>query len=161
MLSLYKNCLVLEINSSNIVFKMGVHKVLLWTTQHGGCRKCDSGFKHFHILLTESRPVTKASCQWWVFLVMLPILLHIIGFGQSQNTASAPSHPIQHPTAGERTPMTPMGLVMAGCWQINSILANIDRRNSIRILNQYPFFWNILIWAQFIFFLKLFAFYSN
>ena len=51
-----------------------------------------------------------------------------------------------------------MGLVMAGCWQINSILANIGRRNSIRILNQYPFFWNILIWAQFICILKLFAF---
>ena len=30
-----------------------------------------------------------------------------------------------------------------GCWQINSILANIGRRNSIRILNQYPFWWNI------------------
>ena len=68
----------------------------------------------------------------------------------SQNTASAPSHPIQHPTAGERTPVTPMGLAMAGCWQINNILANIGRRNSIRILNQYPLFWNILIWAQFI-----------
>ena len=53
----------------------------------------------------------------------------------TQNTASAPSHPIQHPTAGESTPLTPMGLVMAGCWQINSILTNIGRRNSIRILN--------------------------
>ena len=27
---------------------------------------------------------------------------------------------------------------MAGCWQINSILANIGRRNSTLILNQYP-----------------------
>ena len=78
----------------------------------------------------------------------------------TQNTPSAPGNPIQHPIAGERTPMTPMGLVMAGCWQINSILTNIGRRNSIRILNQYPFFWNILIWTQFICFINLFAFWK-
>ena len=92
---------------------------------------------------------------------MYLVTIIIINFAEdihSQNTASAPSHPIQHPTAGERTPMTPMGLVMAGCWQINSILANIGRRNPIRILNQYPFFWNLSIWAQFICFWKLFAF---
>ena len=76
----------------------------------------------------------------------------------SQNTASAPSHPIQHPTAGESTHFTPMGHDMAGCWHINSILANIGRRNSIRILNQYSFWRNILIWAQFICFIKLFVF---
>ena len=52
--------------------------------------------------------------------------------------------------------MTPMGLAMTDCWQINPILANIGRRNSIRILNQYPFFWNILIWAQFIIFFQAF-----
>ena len=63
----------------------------------------------------------------------------------THNTASAPSHPIQHPTAGASTHMTPLGLVMAGCWQINSILTNIGRRNSIQILNQHPLFWNILI----------------
>ena len=35
-----------------------------------------------------------------------------------------------------RVPLWPQrGLVMAGCWQINSILTNIGRRNSIRILN--------------------------
>ena len=33
-----------------------------------------------------------------------------------QITASAPSHPIQHPIAGETTHMTPVGLVIAGCW---------------------------------------------
>ena len=37
--------------------------------------------------------------------------------------------------------MTSVGIVMSGCWQINSILANIGRGNSIRILKQYPFFW--------------------
>ena len=63
----------------------------------------------------------------------------------TQNTVSAPSHPIQYPTADERTPMTPLGLVMAGCWQIKSILTNIGRRNSMRILNQYSFFGNVLI----------------
>ena len=41
----------------------------------------------------------------------------------------------------------PIHLDMTGCWQINSILANIGRKNSIRILNLYPFLWNILIWA--------------
>ena len=51
--------------------------------------------------------------------------------------------------------MTPVGLVMAGCWQINSILTNIGHRNFIQILNQYPFFWNILISTQFICFIKL------
>ena len=65
------------------------------------------------------------------------IFFHIFNCIQvhTQNTASAPSHPIQHPTAGESTRMTQMGLVMAGCWQINSILTNIGHRNSIRILN--------------------------
>ena len=81
-----------------------------------------------------------------------------IGRMHTQNTASAPSHPIQHPTAGESTPLTPTGLVMAGCWQINSISTNIGHRNSIRNLNQYPFFWNILIWTQFICFINFFAF---
>ena len=51
-----------------------------------------------------------------------------------------PSYPVgQHPTAGESTPMTPLGHVIAGCWQINSILTNIGRRNSIQMLNQYLF----------------------
>ena len=58
----------------------------------------------------------------------------------SQTTPSAPSHPLRHP----RTGLTPLTCV---CWQINSILANIGHRNSIQILNQYPFWWNILIWA--------------
>ena len=71
---------------------------------------------------------------------------------------SAPSHPIQHPTADESTHMIPVDLVMAGCWQINYILTNIGRKNSIRILNQYPFFWNVLIWTEFICFINLYAF---
>ena len=57
--------------------------------------------------------------------------------------------------------MTPVGLVMAGCWQINSILDNIGRRNSIRILNQYPSLWNISIWTQFICFLRLFVHFET
>ena len=76
----------------------------------------------------------------------------------TQNTASAPSHPIQHPTAGMGTHMTPVGCVMAGCCQINYILTNIGRRNSIRIFNQHLLFWNILIWTEFICFINLFAF---
>ena len=78
----------------------------------------------------------------------------------TQNTASAPSHPIQHPTAGMGTHMTPVGCVMAGCCQINYILTNIGRRNPIRILNQHPLFWNILIWTEFICFINLFAFWK-
>ena len=76
----------------------------------------------------------------------------------TQNIASAPSHPIQHPTAGASTHMTPVCLVVAGCCQIDNVLTNIGRRNSIRILNQHPLFWNILIWTQFICFINLFAF---
>ena len=49
----------------------------------------------------------------------------------SQTTPSAPV--IRSGTLGQGwAPLT------CGCWQINSILANIGRRNSIRILNQYP-----------------------
>ena len=106
--------------------------------------------------------VGKTGAKWAYFYLMDH---NFANFGRTeksnmhiQTTASAPSHPIQHPTAAEIPPMTPAGLVMAGCWQINSILTNIGRRNSIRILNQYPFFWNILIWTQFISFINLFAF---
>ena len=55
--------------------------------------------------------------------------------------------PHQPPVILSGTPelgLTPLTCV---CWQINSILANIGHRNSIRILNQYPFWWNLLIWA--------------
>ena len=72
-------------------------------------------------------------------------------------TASAPSHPIQHPTAGMGTHMIPVGCVMVGCCQINYIITNIGRRNSIPILNQHPLFWNILIWTEFICFINLFC----
>ena len=47
-----------------------------------------------------------------------PCFFHI------QITASAFSHPIQHPTAGELTPMTPVGLFMAGSWQIISFFCS-------------------------------------
>ena len=53
-----------------------------------------------------------------------------------------PRTPRQPPAILSSTPqlvralfLTPIGLVMAGCWQIYSILTNIGRRNSIRILN--------------------------
>ena len=62
-----------------------------------------------------------------------------------QKTIARPPH--QPPVILSGTPelgLTPLTCV---CWQINSILANIGHRNSIRILNQYPFWWNILIWA--------------
>ena len=51
-----------------------------------------------------------------------------LGGLHTQNTASAPSHPIQHPTAGMGTHMTPVGCVMAGCCQIEYILTNIGRK---------------------------------
>ena len=68
------------------------------------------------------------------------------GGGENYKSAIArPPH--QPPVILSGTPelgLTPLTCV---CWQINSILANIGHRNSIRILNQYPFWWNILIWA--------------
>ena len=85
---------------------------------------------------------------------MAYILQSILMQFLKKNIARTPRQPrailSSTPAAGERTPVTPMGLAMAGCWQINHILANIGRRNSIRISNQYPLFWNISIWAQFI-----------
>ena len=59
----------------------------------------------------------------------------------TQSSSPAPQSWLAYP------PWTPPHCDMAGCWQINSILAYIVRRNAIRILNQYPFLWNILIWA--------------
>ena len=53
---------------------------------------------------------------------------------------------------------TPLSCGMASCWQINSILANSGRKNSIQILNQYPFLRKVLIWAQFIGFIKFLSF---
>ena len=78
----------------------------------------------------------------------------------TQNTASAPSHPIQHPTAGMGTHMTPVGCVMAGCCQINYILTNIGRRNSIRILNQHPCS-EIYQYEQSLFVLSIFLHFKN
>ena len=43
------------------------------------------------------------------------------------------------------TPELGLAPLTCGCWQINSLLANIGHRNSIRILNPYPFRLNILI----------------
>ena len=54
--------------------------------------------------------------------------------------------PLQPPAILSGTPglgWTPFICGRAGCWQINSILAN----NGRRILNHYPFQWNIPIWA--------------
>ena len=48
-----------------------------------------------------------------------------------------PSYPA--PQGWLATPSTPLNCGMANCWQINYILANSGRKNSIQILNQYPF----------------------
>ena len=62
------------------------------------------------------------------------------GMGDIANI-SYPEHPVSPqpaypaPHSWWEHPLTPMGLVMAGCWQINYISNNIGRRNSIRILN--------------------------
>ena len=56
-----------------------------------------------------------------------------------------PSYPA--PQGWLATPSTPLSCGMASCWQINYILANSGRKNSIQILNQYPFLWKVLIWA--------------
>ena len=111
---------------------------------HGNRRKC----------FTISRKVICGESE----CVGVWVRLRFSSISSSQRQPlGRPSHAMQHHTAGEITPMAPRGLVMTGCWQINSILTNIGRRNSIRNLNEYPFFWNILIWVQFICFIKLFA----
>ena len=104
----------------------------------------------YHVIL--DRVITALDCHWMGFYNNRRHrpLSHLANKGLS--------HPIQHPTAGTSTHTTPVGLVMAGCCQINYILTNIGRRNAIRILNQHPLFWYILIWTQFICFINLFAF---
>ena len=66
-------------------------------------------------------------------LMILKVYLYIEMF----SSIARPPH--QPPVILSGTPelgLTPLTCV---CWQINSILANIGHRNSIRILNQYPF----------------------
>ena len=53
--------------------------------------------------------------------------------------------PHQPPVILSGTPEVGLAPLTCGCWPINYISANIGHRNSIRILNQYPFWWNILI----------------
>ena len=55
--------------------------------------------------------------------------------------------PNQPPVILSGTPELGWAPLTCICWQINSFLANIGHRNSIRILNQYPSWWNISIWA--------------
>ena len=66
--------------------------------------------------------------------------------------------PYQRPVILSGTPELGWAPLTCGCWQINSISANIGHRNSIRILNQYPFWWKILIRAWFISFIKFLSF---
>ena len=94
------------------------------------------------------RPKWSQPAGYWSFFVIYHVHHLQLEHQAYPDHSVSPSHPIQHTTAGETTHMTPVGLVMAGCWQIKSILTNIGHGNSIQILNQYPFFWNILIWTH-------------
>ena len=68
-----------------------------------------------------------------------------IGTRRLEVTIARPPH--QPPVILSGTPELGWAPLTCGCWQINSILANIAHRNSIRILNPYPFWWKILIRA--------------
>ena len=57
----------------------------------------------------------------------------------SQITPMSPQPSYPAPQGWMATSWTPLSCDMAGCWQINSILASIGRKNSIWISNQYPF----------------------
>ena len=63
----------------------------------------------------------------------------------AQPSSPAPQSWLAYPRG--LPPWTPPHCDMAGCWEINYILANIRCKHSIRILNQYPFLWNISIWV--------------
>ena len=79
--------------------------------------------------------------HWKIWFVFNIEILRAPRFKSSYTIARPPHQPpvILYGTLEQGwAPLT------CGCWQINSILANIGRRNSIRILNQYPFWWNIL-----------------
>ena len=82
-------------------------------------------------------------------------------FGESINTdaliIARPPHQPQVILCG--IPELGWAPPICGCWQINYILANIGHRNSIRIFNQYPFWWNISI-QWFISFIKFLSFFK-
>ena len=77
-------------------------------------------------------------------------------YGVSHYPIARPPH--QPPVILSGTPELGWAQLTCGCWQISSILANIGHRNSIRILNQYPFWWNISIRSWFISFIKFLSF---
>ena len=64
-----------------------------------------------------------------------------------RNSMAGPDATYPAPQGWVATPWAPVSYGMVGCWHINSILANNDRKISIRILNQYPFLWKMLICA--------------
>ena len=64
-------------------------------------------------------------------------------FAYPKQIIARPPH--QPPVILSGTPEVGLAPLTCGCWPINSISANIGHRNSIRNLNQYPFWWNILI----------------
>ena len=115
------------------------HSCRTWNcTFHAGCS-----------ILIPLKPVNilRLTVRYWMFFMKVPLTY------TKSDHPWAPSYPLRHPRAG----WTPLNCGMVGCWQINSV-ANIGRKNSIQILNQYFFAWKILIWALFICFMKFLSF---
>ena len=80
---------------------------------------------------------------------------------------SYPDHPMRPqpsypaPQGWLSTPSTPLSCGMASCWQINSILANNGRKNSIQILNRHPFFMKSINLSIVYWFHKVFIILKN
>ena len=103
------------------------------------CRLCVVGFTFDAFLMERDVGIDTVRER------LINVITHSITIYSPWLPIARPPH--QPPVILSGTPelgLTPLTCV---CWQINSILANIGHRNSIRILNQYPFWWNILIWA--------------
>ena len=102
------------------------------------CTKIDDLFKDI-LQISISHRTKELSIFTWIegFWTVTPVWIH-------QCIARPPNKP---PVILSGTPELGWAPLTCVCWQINSILANIGHRNSIPISNQYPFWWNILIWA--------------
>ena len=110
-----------------------------------------AGFRMIALILSQNRMYTSMGHTGYIPFCGSYIIHHTVMDCPIRDYIARPPHEppaILSCTQGWlATPSTPLSCGMASCWQIDSILANSGRKNSIQILNQYPFLSNILIWA--------------
>ena len=97
----------------------------------------------------EGIPVKHSTSEKWIFgsVMTRPDSSNFFYCGRAAWAYGIARPPHQPPVILSGTPELEWAPLTCSFWQINSILANIGHRNSIRILNQYPSWWNILVRA--------------